>query len=69
MKYYKKTPLVSIIITNYNKANFLIECLNSCINQTYKNREIIFFDDKSTDNSLKKVRNFIKKKKYNLKII
>ena len=69
MKNYKNTPLVSIIITNYNKVNFLIECLSSCINQTYKNREIIFFDDNSTENSLKRVRNFIKKKKYNLKII
>ena len=68
----KKTvngPLASIIITNYNKSNFCLNSLKSCLNQTYKEKEIIFFDDKSTDNSLKKIQNFKLKNKYEFSII
>ncbi len=69
MKNTKDDPLVSIIITNYNKSNFLIESVKSCLKQTYIKREIIFFDDKSNDGSLEKIRNFKKKNKFNFKII
>lgn len=43
---------VSILINNYNYARFLDECILSLQNQTYKNIEIILYDDGSTDNSL-----------------
>jgi glycosyltransferase involved in cell wall biosynthesis len=43
---------VSILISNYNYAEYLDECINSCLNQTYDNFEVILFDDNSTDNSL-----------------
>lgn len=46
-----KQPLVSIIVPVYNVATFLPDCLVSLKNQTYKNLEIIFIDDGSTDNS------------------
>lgn len=46
------SPLVSIIIPNYNCAEFLNECLISAIDQTYLNKEIIVIDDGSTDNSI-----------------
>ena len=62
-------PLVSIIITNYNKSNFLLESVKSCLKQSYKKNEIIFFDDKSSDNSLEKIKNFKIKNKYNFRII
>ena len=62
-------PLVSIIITNYNKSNFLLESVKSCLKQSYKKNEIIFFDDKSSDNSLEKIKNFKLKNKYNFRII
>ena len=43
--------LVSILIACYNGENFIYNCLSSCINQTYKNIEIIIINDGSTDNS------------------
>lgn len=43
--------LVSIIIPVYNVENYLGECLNSVINQTYSNLEIILINDGSTDKS------------------
>ena len=53
-----KSPLVSILITNYNKKKYLRKMINSCINQSYKNKEIIFFDDASSDNSLSIVKQY-----------
>ncbi len=44
-------PLISIIVPVYNVENYLRKCLNSIINQTYKNLEIILIDDGSTDES------------------
>ncbi|MFZ2450849.1 MAG: glycosyltransferase [Methylovulum miyakonense] len=46
------TPLVSIVIATYNGERFLNEQLDSVIQQTYKNIEIIAVDDCSTDNTL-----------------
>lgn len=46
-------PFFSIIIPNYNKEKYLKQCLNSVFNQTFKDFEVIFIDDNSTDNSLK----------------
>ena len=48
----ENSPLVSVIIPNYNHADFLEERIQSVLNQTYTHYEIIILDDKSTDKSL-----------------
>ena len=54
-------PLVSIIITNFNKEKYLEQCLKSCFNQTYKNFEICIADNNSTDRSIKIISKYKKK--------
>lgn len=48
---FDSKPLVSIIINNYNYERFLPEAIDSAINQTSQNTEVIVVDDCSTDNS------------------
>lgn len=52
---------VSVVIPVYNAENYLEKCLNSIINQTYKELEIICINDVSKDNSLKILEDFSKK--------
>lgn len=52
MSMSRKPGLVSVVITNHNRAPYLRECLNSLKVQTYPNFEIILIDDASTDESL-----------------
>ena len=44
--------LISILIPVFNKENYLLDSMNSILNQNYKNFEILIYDDCSTDNSL-----------------
>ena len=50
--------LVSIIMNCHNGSNYLHESISSVINQTYKNWEIIFWDNQSTDDSIKIAEKF-----------
>ena len=66
---------VSIIVNCHNGENYLSKCINSILNQTYKNWEIIFWDNNSNDKSLKIIKSFkspkikIFKSKKKIKII
>ena len=53
-----KCPLASVIIPNYNHAKYLEERIQSVLNQTYQNLELILLDDKSTDNSLEVINKY-----------
>ena len=53
-------PLVSIIICNYNYGRFLKDAVDSALNQTYKNVEVIVVDDGSTDNSCEIIYDYCK---------
>ena len=44
-------PLVSIVIPVYNGSNFLREAIESALNQTYKNIEVLVINDGSNDNN------------------
>lgn len=52
---------ISVIIPAYNTQLYLDECLNSVINQTYKDIEIICIDDNSEDSSIDIIRAYKKK--------
>lgn len=54
-------PLVSILIPAYNQTNYLEEALNSALNQTYRNTEIIICDDSTTEDVRRLVEQYMKK--------
>ena len=54
----------SVIVVNYNNSKYINRCINSLKKQTYKNLELIFVDDCSTDNSI-----FVAKKFKRIKIL
>lgn len=54
----KNEPLVTVIILSYNHKKFLPLAIESVINQTYKNLEIIISDDCSTDDSMQIIKSY-----------
>lgn len=56
-----RKPIVSILIPNYNYGRYLRECLDSVLDQVYKNFEVIFCDNNSSDNSYEIALNYIDK--------
>ena len=57
----KETPLVSIIILNYNSGEYLENCVKSVFASKYKNYEVILVDNCSTDNSHNKCKEMFSK--------
>ena len=53
-----QNPLVSILIPFKNTEEFIAECLESILKQTYTNWELLIIDDKSTDSSFTIVESF-----------
>ena len=56
-----KLVAVSIIVPVYNTAEYLPQCLDSIINQTFRDIEIICVNDGSTDNSLEILKSYAEK--------
>jgi GT2 family glycosyltransferase len=52
------TPLVSVIVLNYNSQKYVSECLSSLLDTDYSNFEIIFVDNASTDDSVRIAKTF-----------
>ncbi|PIY29107.1 MAG: glycosyltransferase [Comamonadaceae bacterium CG_4_10_14_3_um_filter_60_42] len=51
-----KQPLITIIIAVYNAEGTIQQCIDSIVNQTYKNKEIIIVDGASSDNTVALLR-------------
>lgn len=57
----KSNNLVSVITPAYNCAEYIDECIESVLNQTYQNWEMLIVNDKSTDNTQSIVESYAKK--------
>ena len=54
----KKTPLVSILMNCYNEEQLISRAIKSVLKQTYKNFELLIWDDASDDNTKKIINLF-----------
>lgn len=62
----KNTPLISVIVPAYNVEKYIKTCLNSLINQTYSNFEIIVINDGSTDQTEEILRSYQSNPKFRI---
>jgi len=59
----KAQPLISVIMPCYNSEDYIEEAIESILNQTYNNIEVIIADDCSTDKSFDLIKRYTKKDK------
>ena len=59
---------ISVLVPIYNAEKYIEKCLDSIVNQTYENIEIVLIEDGSTDNSLEIIKEYSKQDK-RIKII
>ncbi len=52
---------ISVVVPSYNQSSFISECLDSILTQTKKPDQIIVVDDKSTDNTKRVLKPYLKK--------
>lgn len=57
----KEYPLVSVLMTVYNREQYIAEAIESVIDSTYENWELIIVDDQSTDASVEIAKNYEEK--------
>ena len=56
------SPSISVIVPLYNKEKYVAEAINSVLNQTFQDFEVVVVDDASTDYSMRIVERFTNKK-------
>ena len=56
-----KEPLVSILVSNYNYGRYIGDSIQSALDQTYPNIELIICDDGSTDDSVSVIEPYLQK--------
>ena len=61
-------PKLTFVVTSYNYADYIEECIKSILKQTYSNIEIIIVDDHSRDKSAEVIKNIIKNNRTDIKI-
>lgn len=62
-------PLVSILMTTYNRQEYVIECIKSILKQSYKNIEFIIVDDNSDDDTEYYIRKLLNAEGYTFTFI
>lgn len=65
----KNKPQLSVIVANYNSAPYTAECLDSILAQTFKDLEILVYDDCSTDDSTEIIKKYEKKHPVKVRVI
>ena len=65
----KNLPNIDIIIPNYNKGDYLKQCIDSVLNQTYKNWNVYVVDDCSNDLSRDILKKYIKEDKIKITLL
>lgn len=62
MQVYKQGhPIVSVVMASYNRVAYLERSINSYLNQTFKNSELVFVDDGSTDGTFDYLQSLMQK--------
>lgn len=55
-----KSPIITVIVPAYNVGKYIEECLHSITVQTFRDFEVVVVNDASTDDTLHRIRNFIR---------
>ncbi|MBS3029570.1 MAG: glycosyltransferase family 2 protein [Dolichospermum sp. DET50] len=54
-------PTISIVLSTYNRAKYLTDCINSVLQQTFQDFELVIVDDGSQDNTFEIVNGYLQK--------
>ena len=64
--YYSNHPKFSVLMANYNNGKYILEAIQSVLDQTFKDWELVIVDDCSTDNSIEKIKPYLEDERIQL---